>query len=175
MIGARRFQRRRDGRYQLRLSSAERSLLAALPGQALPLVEAKGPDTVRLFPPAYPGEPRADEEYRSVVGGELLKHHKGALAVLQATANSAELAPEELEQWASGLEVLRLVLGTQLDVSDDGEVVAPPPTPAPGRSEADAAAMLEAHEARVAVYRYLSMLQAEVVDVLAASLPAKGY
>ncbi len=157
MIGGRRFHKRRDGTYQLRLGANERKLLAALPEQAHPLIETRGPATVRLFPPAYPGDPAAEAEYRDVVGGELLHRHQGALDVIAATAASGELDAEQLEQWMAGLEVLRLLLGTQLDVSEGADATSVEP-------------LDESDRARIAVYRYLGMLQAEVVEVLEAAV-----
>ena len=54
--------------------------------------------------------------------------------------------------------MLRLVLGTQLDVSEDGTMV----------DDTDPRA------AQFTVYHYLSMLQEEIVDALAAALPDAG-
>ena len=64
----------------------------------------------------------------------------------------------QLGQWLGALEVLRLMLGTSLDVSEDVEDI---PESDPRSSQ-------------VAVYRYLSWLQGEVIDALGAMLPTEG-
>ncbi|MHB1503595.1 MAG: DUF2017 family protein [Acidimicrobiales bacterium] len=158
MIGIRRFRRTRDGKFRIRLQAPERELLRALPDQARGLLDTRDSSTFRLFPVAYAGDPEADADYRSLVGNELLRHHADALETLATTSDAVELSEEELQQWLAALEVLRLVLGTQLDVGEEPEHVARDDPRAP----------------RLAVYRYLSWLQGEIVDTLAAALPSGG-
>jgi hypothetical protein len=90
-----------------------------------------------------------------MMGAHLLHRHQDALDTLTMTVDAPSLDEEEIHEWLDALEVLRLVLGTQLDVIEDEIVV----------EESDP------HAAQVAVYRYLSMLQGEIVDSLAATLP----
>jgi hypothetical protein len=54
--------------------------------------------------------------------------------------------------------VLRLLLGTQLDVSEDFTEIEPG----------------DPREDQFTVYQYLSMLQNEIVDTLADALPREG-
>jgi len=158
VIGRRRFTRDRRGRFRTGLSTPERELLRALPHQAQGLLEARDTNAARVFPVAYPQDAKAESEYREMMGTHLLQRHQHALDTLASTVDEPSLDEDEIHQWLDALEVLRLVLGTQLDVSEDVIVL----------EESDPLAP------QVAVYRYLSMLQGEIVDSLAQSLPEGG-
>lgn len=150
-----RFTRDRQGRFHPRLSAEERHLLASLPGQVLELLARADPATRRLFPPAYPDDAAAEKEYQALVGESLLSHHRQALDALAEGATADTLDEGDLEQWMAALEVLRLVLGTQLEVTEDMTDLERDDPRAPG----------------FALYAYLSMMQGEVVDALADTLP----
>lgn len=148
-------ERTRDGTYRVRLRPEERELLAALPGQLDDALDDGDPALRRLFPPAY--EAREHEvAYRGLVGDSLLEGKRAALRALADTATADRLDEEQLSTWLGALESLRLVLGTQLDVTD-----------------ASYGAFDERHpEApRLALYHWLSWLQEEVVLALSAALP----
>ncbi len=146
------------GRFRPRLSPEERDILRSLPLQARDLLVQDDPLTGRLFPVAYPGDPAAQEDYRNLMGSELLGSHQAALDTMAATIDAETIDEEDLRAWLGGLEILRLVLGTQLDVTEEMDPF--PPN--------DPRAM---HQA---VYGYLSSLQNEVVDALATLLPDGG-
>jgi hypothetical protein len=93
-----------------------------------------------------------------MLGGQLLQQHQRSLDTMAATAAAVTIDESEIHEWLDALEVLRLVLGTQLDVSEDAPMV----------EESDPRA------AQFTVYHYLSMLQGEIVDALAAALPDAG-
>ncbi|HUY21636.1 MAG TPA: DUF2017 family protein [Acidimicrobiales bacterium] len=158
VIGRKRFGRDRQGRIRPGLELPERELLRALPEQARELVEHDEPSAQRLFPVAYPDDEAAQAEYREMMGAQLLDHHRHALAVLTDTVDETSIDEDELHGWLGAVEVLRLVLGTQLDVSEDVVEIEPDDP----RSD------------QFTVYQYLSMLQGEIVDALAAGLPKGG-
>jgi hypothetical protein len=158
VIGLGRVRRDRHGRYRLTLSNPERDLLRSLPEQAKEVLHESEPTAARLYPPAYLGDPAAQEEYRRMAGASLLDRHRRALDTIAATVDDPTLDEGQLHQWLDGLEVLRLVLGTQLDVTEDME-------------EVDAGDPLAP---QFAVYGYLSMLQGEIVEVLAEGLAPEG-
>ena len=158
MIGHRRFARDRHGRIRPGLEDPERDLLRALPHQALELVDHEEPIARRLFPVAYPGDAAAQSDYHDLMGSQLLEHHRQALETLAATVDAVTVSEDDLQVWLGALEVLRLVLGVQLDVSEDMAEVAPD----------------DPRVDQFTVYQYLSMLQDEVVGTLARSLPAGG-
>lgn len=154
----RRFTVDRHGRVHPHLTAQERELLATLPAQVLELIADEDPSTRRLFPAAYPDDAAAEREFRALMGESLLEHHRQALDAFADGVAAESLDESELQQWMAALEVLRLVLGTKLDVTEDMAEVHPDDPRAPG----------------LALYGYLSMLQEEVVDALARSLPAGG-
>jgi hypothetical protein len=158
VIGPRRVRRDRRGRYRLALSAPERELLRWLPSQAQELLEDGDPSATRLFPPAYPTDEASQAEYAQMAGESLLERHRRALNTMRESVDSEMLDEVEAQGWLDALEVLRLVLGTQLDVAEDMAGVVDDDPAAPG----------------LALYGYLSMLQGEIVDALAGTLPIEG-
>jgi hypothetical protein len=148
-----------DGRFRLGLEPAERDLLRTLPQQVAQLLPDRAdPDVARVFPTAYVEDKAAEAEYRSLMGPELLRAHQQALDTVAATVGDDTIDEEQLHQWLGGLEVLRLVLGTQLQITE--ETAIPEPDPADPRSM------------HLALYGYLSALQDEAVQALSGLLPA---
>src|SRR5262245_10105690 len=151
----RQIQRARDGSYRLRLSPAERELLSTLPADLDRLLdEPENPDVRRLFPRAYE-DAEAEDEYTRLVGAELLDDRRRALATIRETAGRDRLTGEEAEAWLTGLNTLRLVLGTRLDVREDE----PPSLDATDPSARESAISL-----------YLSFLQEQLVEAVADGL-----
>jgi len=148
--------RRRDGSYRVRLPREERNVLAALPVQLRDAMEAGEPTLYRLFPPAFVDDNEGNAEYARLVGATLLDGKLQALAELERTAHAETLTEDELRTWLGGLESLRLVLGTQLDVTEESY----------GPLDHD-----DPDAPRLALYHWLSWLQEEVVQALSASLP----
>ena len=148
--------RRRDGTYRVELPGDERNVLAALPGQLREALDAGEPTLYRLFPPAHEDDDAANEDYARLVGPGLVDGKLRALAELERTAHATRLDEAELRAWLGGLESLRLALGTQLDVTEEAYDRF-------SRDDPDAP--------RLALYAWLSWLQEEVVQALAASLP----
>jgi Domain of unknown function (DUF2017) len=153
---SRRIQRDRSGGYRLRLPREERDVLRGLPGQLRELLHTSDPSLERLFPPAY-DDTDADDEYVALVRGELLEGKLAALEIVEQTVDAERLDEAQLNAWLGALESLRLVLGTQLDVT-----------------EATYAAELDPGDPSapaLALYGYLSWLQEQAVEALAAGLP----
>ena len=155
MVG-RRITRDRKGGYTLRLPPEERELLRSLPAQMREVMQTDDPGLRRLFPPAYPDDGEADDEFRDLMREELLEGKLAALRVVEETAGAEQLTGEQLEGWLGALESLRLYLGTQLDVSEatyDTDLD-------PDDPQAPA----------LALYGYLSWLQEEAVAALSSAL-----
>lgn len=152
----RRIERDRNVGYRLRLPPEERELLRSLPGQLRQVMETDDPSLRRLFPPAYPEDDEADDEFRRLMREELLEGKLAALRVVEETADADHLTAEQLEGWLGALESLRLYLGTQLDITETTyeEELDPDDPNAPA----------------LALYGYLSWLQEEAVAALSASL-----
>ena len=153
----RRIQRDRNGGYLLRLPPEERELLRSLPAQLREVMQTDDPSLRRLFPPAYPDDREADDEFRRLMREELLEGKLAALLVVEETAGADRLSDAQLEAWLGALESLRLFLGTQLDITEESyEQDLDPENPA---------------APALALYGYLSWLQEEAVAALSASLP----
>lgn len=149
----------RGGGYRVRLPREEREVLASLPQQLRAAFADNEPTLYRLFPPAYLGDPAANEDYHRLVGEGLVDGHVAALTAFERTVFSETLTEDELGAWLGALESLRLALGTELDVTEV--------TYSTGIDPADPNAP------RHALYHYLSWLQEEVVAALASSLPGR--
>jgi len=150
------FRRARDGTFRVSLPQEDRELLHGLPSHLQERLGTDDPSLVRLFPPGYQDDPEADAEYRRLVGGSLLDAKRAALSELERTTWAERLTEQEAESWLSALESLRLVLGVQLDVTEEMYGSFDPTAP-------DAPAL--------AVYHWLSWLQEELVQALAEALP----
>jgi len=153
--------RDRHGRIRPGLEAPERELLRMLPEQARELVDHDDPTAQRLFPVAYPDDAAAQNDYHEIMGTQLLEHHQQALDAMMATVDEPTIDADELAGWLGAVEVLRLLLGTQLDVSED-MVDMDPIDPDDPRAD------------QFTVYQYLSMLQNEIVEALSAALPRDG-
>lgn len=125
-----------------------------------PTLRPDEPMSRRLFPPAYTAarDGEAEEEYRILVNGALVNHHRQAFSTTASTANAEILDESELLAWLSAVEAMRLVLGTRLDVSEDMQ---PPRADDPSAPE-------------YALYDLLGQLQYLIVEVLAEDLPDEG-
>ena len=96
-----------------------------------------------------------------MMGDQLLEHHHRALDTMVSTVDAATIDVDELAGWLGAVEVLRLLLGTQLDVSEDMTEIDPFDSDDPLADQ-------------FTVYQYLSMLQNEIVEALSAALPREG-
>ena len=153
-----RVKRARDGMFDVRIAADERDLLRSLGPQMRSVLTHDGATDAavqRLFPVAYPDDEDRQTEYRLLVQSELMESHLGALAVLEETADADRLTADQLSAWMRAVNEVRLVLGTRLEVSDDG--VERPVDPADPRLAA------------FAVYDYLTYLQGEIIDALSSA------
>jgi hypothetical protein len=146
----RRVKRTGSGRYLLRLPENERVVLRSLPGQLRDLLGDNDPVVARLFPPAYADDVESDAEYQRLMGGDLRDGRLQTLAVFEETIDANELDESQLTAWMGALNDLRLVLGTRLDVTEDGRP--------PADDDPDAGLY--------ALYTYLGWLQEQVVEAL---------
>ena len=154
----RRVKRNRKGEYELSIPPQERELLRSLPEQLIDRLEAGAgqADLVRLFPPAYNQESdhKEEEEYRLLMGSDLLDTHREALRTMAATIDADRVDEGQMMAWLRALNELRLVLGTRLDVTEDQ--IPPPPT--------------DPRASAFALYSYLSWLQGQIIDALQGAL-----
>lgn len=154
----RRVKRVRNGSFELRIPAPERDLLRSLGPQVRAALTNRGEAdgaVERLFPVAYPTDEDRQTEYRLLVQDELLESHLGALSVLEETADAGRLTQDQLSSWMRAVNEIRLVLGTTLGVTEDGD-------------ERPVDARDPRYDAFV-VYDYLAYLQGEIIDALSAA------
>ena len=147
----------RGGGYRIRLGQHERETLRGLCDQLRELITTQDAAVGRLFPDAYgEDDDDANAEYERLVRGDLVASRLEALATVEASLAADRLDEEQLAAWCGALNDLRLVLGEQLEVTEDMyERAVPPDDPrAPG----------------LALYGWLTWLQGHVVEALASRL-----
>jgi hypothetical protein len=145
---------RRDpkGGVRLDFDEGELLLLSELLAELQTLLEEPDDPAVRrLFPPAH-DDRESEEQYRSLVRGQLVGGRAEALATIRRTLGRNTLSPKEADAWLRAFNDLRLVLGTRLDVTEDIEFEGLDPRKPRDRD--------------LAVYAYLSWLQEELVEAL---------
>lgn len=155
-----RFVPRPDGTIELRLPEGERRLLASLPAQLREMLRDDAdtnPSLGRLFPPAYLRDEEHDAEFHRLMREDLLARKIEVAEIVEQSAHAESLDEAQLYAWMAALNDLRLVIGTQIDVSEDLDV-----------------SDLDEEDPRFhayVLYSHLSMLLGEIVDVLADRLP----
>ena len=127
-------------------------------GEVLTALDTDRDDPVlrRLFPVAHASDTGVDAAYRDMVGDDLLRSRRESLEVIIATIDRTEIDRVTIEAWLTGLNSVRLVLGTRLDVGEG-----PLPDLEPDDPELPA----------WAVYEFLGAMVSLCVDALADTLP----
>jgi hypothetical protein len=143
-------RRRRDGTFAVDLGEPERQLLHTLVDQLDELLSTDSPVLERLFPPPYGDDVERNEGYAALAHPELIEHRRAELAVVRSSLDATSLDEDQLTAWMRSVNDLRLVLGTILEVEEDG---VPP--------EVD-----DDNEATFQAYEYLGYLLEMIVDAL---------
>jgi len=154
---------RRGEGFDLSLSSEERALLRSIPSRLEDSLGALADASVpipaelrRLFPVAFATDDEAEERYQLNVRADLVEHHRRCLRVLSETASATYLSDTEIESWLGAVNDLRLVIGAELDVSEE-----------PSMPDDD-----DPNYANWLYYQYLTYLESEIVDAIATLLPS---
>lgn len=172
-MARRTFSRGRDGRLRFTLSADEAGVLAATARDLSTLVHDPPDDALRdrLYPRAYldPTEEAAQQTFDAMVHDDLAGARKSALDSIAAALTAAgegqrgvvEVAvrPDDEEQWMTGLNDARLVLGTMLQVTEDSDLEYDRDDP---RFEAGV------------LYRWLTALLEELLEVLMDDIGEAG-
>ena len=159
MIGRAPIRRRSDGTYVNDLHPTVRELIVTLGEQLAGVLDEDSPVLRRLFPTAYPDDADREAGYRILARGELVDQRREAVAVVRRTLAERILSDEELGAWLAVTNDLRLVLGTQLDVTEDDEL---------NRHERNLA---EPEDEAREIYDVLGAVAWAMVDALASGLP----
>ena len=75
----------------------------------------------RLFPEAIMNEPHLDSEYRAMTAHQLENSHRKAVEALKLLTSEKEISLDDLILVIKGLNIIRLVLGEELDIDDDSQ------------------------------------------------------
>lgn len=123
-------RRNDDGSYVLELDGNEREILSSFVMQLRDLVQGDDPDarTRRLFPTAYSADEAADEEWQRLMRDELMQSRIAAIdRVSRLLQADCVFTDDEMAGLMITVNALRLVLGTVLDITDDGPDAEPDP------------------------------------------------
>lgn len=116
-------ERNDDGTFTLNLGEYEIEVLLSFTDQLKQLVngDAADPRVRRLFPVAHALDAEADSEYQKYMREELVTSRITAIdRVTGFLARKDPVTEAELSGLMMTINALRLVMGTLLDVSDDG-------------------------------------------------------
>jgi hypothetical protein len=120
LIPRRPFRRRRDGTYEVNLDPAERELVQVLLDRLRDLLLADDPVLRRLFPVVHTDDPEREAAYQELAKGQLLESRFVAIETVEETLGAETLDEAQLDAWMQAINALRLVIGTLLDVTEDG-------------------------------------------------------
>lgn len=151
----RRIRARRDGTFRVALSALEQQVIDEGLAQLETVLGADDPALHRLLPTAYPDDPDREAGWAALVHDELISNRRATIARVRSLLDRRHLDADELSALMRCLNDLRLVLGTRLDVGEDG-------LPAGGLRSEDRPAL--------ALYEHLGMLVAEIVRALRSTL-----
>ena len=111
--------------FVVNLGTEERSVIRAVCEDLSSVLDEdeSSPSLRRLFPRGHASDEEVDDAYQQMVHEDLYNSRQEILAAVAESVERTELDRETLEQWMVGLNSVRLVLGTVLDVSEDGTPV----------------------------------------------------
>ncbi len=115
------FQPKGPDRFAVNIGARERAVVKAVCEDLLGALEdpAAAPLLRRVYPVAHVTDATIDEAYQEMVHSDLVTSRRQALERIIASTQEKELDREQLEAWMIGLNTVRLVLGTRLDVGED--------------------------------------------------------
>ena len=116
--------RTRDGTIRLNLDENSREVLLRLADELEEMDTASpldDPRFRRLHPTAYHQDPEHDEEYQRLMTDELRASRASSIAEMREALKLESLTESQLLALMRTLNSLRLILGTQLDVSEDSD------------------------------------------------------
>lgn len=112
-------RRRPDGRFVVEWRAGDRAMIESLSQEFDALIATDDPAVARLFPPAYVDDDERADGYAAMTRDELIERRRASAGVLLAGMSAESVDTEGLLTMMRALNDLRLVVGTQLDVSED--------------------------------------------------------
>ena len=109
-----------DGTFKVEIPKWQIKIFKSLTQELNPIISDRSNNlTSRLFPTAYQSDTSANNEYELLTHKDLLQSHLDSLEALEELSSNAELSEETLIKITQGVNILRLVLGTRLEINDD--------------------------------------------------------
>lgn len=109
----------KDGQISVRLEDTMRALLRQVSEELREVLLVDDDSQVRrLYPTAYPDDEELEQGYQDMVHDQLLMQRLDGIDQLQATVDDETISIEVADAWMTTINQVRLVLGTQLDVSE---------------------------------------------------------
>lgn len=119
---------------EVRLETGIRELLTRVSGELREILLVNDGEIVkRLYPPAYPDDPKSNEAFDELVKDKLLMQRLDDIDRFEETIDTETMDIELADVWMNTINQARLVLGTQLDVSEDDQAIDPEDPEASGR------------------------------------------
>ena len=119
---------------EVRLETGIRELLTRVSGELREILLVNDGEIVkRLYPPAYPDDPKSNEAFDELVKDKLLMQRLDDIDRFEETIDTETMDIELADVWMNTINQARLVLGTQLDVSEDDQAIDPEDPDASGR------------------------------------------
>jgi len=125
----RRITPRRDGTFRMRWSADERALVRTAIDRLDAVVDPGHDALARLYPAAYGEDEQRSAEYAAVANHELIDSRRAAFETVRRCLTRNVIDGAELGALMRSLNDVRLVLGTQLDVTEDEDWLPSPDSP----------------------------------------------
>ena len=113
---------------------------------------SEDPALARLFPDGYADDEHASADFRRFTEQDLRAQKQTALATARETladwTGKANVSDQQAQDWLRALNDLRLVLGTRLEITDEGD------------------RDFDSEEPGMRLYNYLTHLQGTLIDAL---------
>jgi hypothetical protein len=112
----------RQGKFLVTLDPRERDLIRGLLGElrAMLALEPGDPRVRRLYPAAYATD-ELEDEYQRLTRDELQRSRLASIEAVERSLEQELLTLEELTAWMQAINSLRLILGTMLEITEDGQ------------------------------------------------------
>lgn len=111
----------KNGKFKINLSNEHREVLQHLIEQLRDSLMSANDDASlrRLFPTAYHNDASKDAEYQRLMRDELLASRLASTEIaLLVIANQEEIDAESIDGFSRSINSMRLVIGTNLDISE---------------------------------------------------------
>jgi hypothetical protein len=112
-------RRRADGRFDVVLTDVEQQMLRRYLEQLRDLLMGEDQLLRRLFPPAYADDAKRDQDYQTIMRGDLIESRFVAIETMEQTLSQSVIDEQQLTGWMQAINSLRLVVGTRLDVGEE--------------------------------------------------------